>query len=289
MSTVNPEIGQSIKAAGLATNLHDVGAGEPLVLLHGSGPGVTGWANWRGVIPSLAEQFRVIAPDLSGFGYTERRADTEYGMSHWLEHLAGILDALDLNQINLVGNSFGGALALAFAIRHPDRVKRLILMGSVGVPFAITPGLNAVWGYTPSRNNMREIVGWFGASPDLANNDELVELRYQASVRPGYQDSYQRMFPAPRQRWVDALCSDEADIRALPHETLIIHGREDRVIPVETSWTLAQWIPNAQFHLFSHCGHWTQIEQQQRFIRQVSDFLLEGRQQNNATDNAREA
>lgn len=83
------------------------------------------------------------------------------------------------------------------------------------------------------------------------------------------------MFPAPRQRWVDAMASSEADIRALPHETLIVHGREDEVIPLQTSLTLAQWINKSQLHVFGRCGHWTQIEHSQRFINLVSGFLVE--------------
>ena len=106
-------------------------------------------------------------------------------------------------------------------------------------------------------------------------SDDLARMRYEASVRPGFHESYAEMFPAPRQRWVDAMASAEADIRALPHETLVIHGREDRVIPLSNSLTLAQWIPNAQLHVFGHCGHWTQIEHNARFNRLVGDFLAE--------------
>jgi 2-hydroxymuconate-semialdehyde hydrolase len=188
----------------------------------------------------------------------------------------GVMDALDLEQVNLVGNSFGGAVALALAIRHPERVRRLALMGSVGVPFPITEGLDAVWGYTPSFENMRRLVQLFAYNQQLVT-DELAELRYQASIRPGFQESFAAMFPAPRQRWVDAMASPEEAIRALPHETLILHGREDKIIPIDTSLTLMQWIPNAQLHVFGHCGHWTQIEQAERFIRLVTDFVLESR------------
>ncbi len=272
----NPEIGQEIVAGGYRTNLHDRGQGEPLMLIHGSGPGVTAWANWRGVIPSLSETFRVVAPDMLGFGYSERPEDGQYNLDRWVEHAVGIMDALDLEQVNLVGNSFGGAVALALAIRHPERVRRLALMGSVGVPFPISEGLDAVWGYTPSLENMRRLVQLFAYNQELVT-DELAALRYQASIRPGFQESFAAMFPAPRQRWVDAMTSPEAAIRALPHETLILHGREDRVIPLDTSLTLMQWIPKAQLHVFGHCGHWTQIEHAQRFIRLLRDFVLEGR------------
>ena len=163
---------------------------------------------------------------------------------------------------------------MALAIRAPERVRRLVLMGSVGVPFPITEGLDAVWGYQASFENMRRIMDYFAWSRELVT-DELAKLRYEASIRPGFQESFSAMFPAPRQRWVDAMTSAEADIRALPHETLIIHGREDKVIPLSNSLTLADWIPNAQLHVFGHCGHWTQIEHSARFNRLVGDFLAE--------------
>ena len=270
----NPEIGQTIDAGGIATNFHAMGSGEPVVLIHGSGPGVTGWANWRLTLPALAEQFRVYAPDMVGFGYTERPADIDYGMEAWLQHLADFVDESGEQQINLVGNSFGGALALAFAIRYPQRIKRLVLMGSVGVSFELTEGLDQVWGYTPSLENMKAIMGYFAYDQSLMS-DDLAELRYRASIRPGYQESFASMFPAPRQRWVDAMASPEADIRALDLETLIVHGRDDKVIPLATSLRLAELIDRSQLHVFGRCGHWTQIEHAARFNRLVSDFLTE--------------
>ena len=105
--------------------------------------------------------------------------------------------------------------------------------------------------------------------------DELAEMRYQASIRPGFQESFAAMFPAPRQRWVDNLASREEDIRALPHETLVLHGREDEVIPLEASLKLAELIDRAQLHVFGRCGHWTQIEHAGRFARLVNDFFDE--------------
>lgn len=257
-----------------ATHCHDLGRGPPVLLLHGSGPGVSAWANWRLLLPVLASNRRVIAPDLVGFGDTERPADAAYTMATWLDQVIAVLDALDLPRVDLVGNSFGGALALALAIRAPQRVRRLVLMGSVGVPFPITPGLDAVWGYEPSLQAMKGLLDVFAYDRSLVT-DELAELRYRASVQPGYQQAYSAMFPAPRQRWVDAMASAEADIRALEHETLVIHGREDRVIPLSTSLTLAQWIPNSQLHVFGHCGHWTQIEHAARFAGLLEAFFAE--------------
>lgn len=271
---LNPEIARSIVAAGIKTNYHDLGSGFPLLMLHGSGPGVSAWANWRLVMPQLAERARVIAPDMAGFGYTERRPDLRYDMDTWVAQAVGMLDALGIEQADLVGNSFGGGLALQVAIRHPQRIRRLVLMGSVGVRFDITPALDAVWGYTPSIETMRGLLDLFAYDRSLVN-DDLAKLRYEATIRPGFQESFASMFPAPRQRWVDAMASNVEDIKALPHETLVIHGREDQVIPLDTSLTLAQWIPNAQLHVYGKCGHWTQIEHAARFARLVGDFLNE--------------
>lgn len=270
----NPEIGAAIVAAGIRTNYHDVGQGFPVLLIHGSGPGVSAWANWRLTLPRLAGRARVLAPDMVGFGHTERPAGIAYGMDTWVRHALGFLDAMGIDRADVVGNSFGGALALALASRHPQRVRRLVLMGAAGVPFALTPGLDAVWGYEPSVQAMRRLLDIFAYDRQLVN-DELAELRYRASVRPGVQEAFAAMFPAPRQRWVDALASPEAAIRALPHETLIVHGREDRVIPLSNALTLSRWIHRSQLHVFGRCGHWTQIEHAERFARLVGDFLAE--------------
>ena len=270
----NLEIANSIRTGAFHTNVHDLGEGAPVLFIHGSGPGVSAWANWRLVLPVLAQTRRVIAPDMAGFGFTERVPGAAYTMDAWVQQALVLLDALDIERADVVGNSFGGALALALAIRASHRVRRLVLMGSVGVPFAITPGLDAVWGYTPSFANMRRIMDVFAFDRALVT-DELAQLRYEASTRPGFQETFGAMFPAPRQRWVDAMTSPEAAIRALPHETLLIHGREDQVIPLATSLTLSQWIPRSQLHVFGRCGHWTQIEHSARFARLVGDFLDE--------------
>jgi 2-hydroxymuconate-semialdehyde hydrolase len=270
----NPEIGKTIVTNGIRTNYHDSGSGFPVLLIHGSGPGVSAWANWRLTIPALAAGRRVIAPDMVGFGYSERPVGIAYSMDTWVAQAVGLLDALKIEQADLVGNSFGGGLALALAIRHPQRVRRLVLMGAAGVHFPLTAGLDAVWGYQPSIANMRALLDIFAFDRTLMS-DELAELRFKASIQPGFQEAFASMFPAPRQNGVDALASREEDIRALPHETLVIHGREDQVLPLQNSLTLANWIERAQLHVFGRCGHWTQIEHAARFTQLVGNFLAE--------------
>ena len=271
-SDEKPEIGATADANGIKTNYLEAGKGDPVVLIHGSGPGVTSYANWRLVLPALAENFRVLAPDMVGFGFTERPANIEYGLQTWADQVVGLMDTLELPTAHMVGNSFGGAIALRIATQHPDRVGKLVLMGSMGVPFPITEGLERVWGYEPSFENMRKVLDVFAYSRDLVN-DELAEVRYRGSIQPGFQESFAAMFPAPRQRWVEAMCTPEDDIRRLPHRTLIVHGREDQVIPVQTSLRLMELIDNADLSVFSHCGHWSMIERTEDFNRSVSEFF----------------
>ena len=270
----SPEIGSSINAGGILTNYHDQGEGAPVVLLHGSGPGVSAWANWRPVLPHLAQNFRTIAPDIVGFGFTERPEGISYDMETWLKHALGFLDAMEIDKAHVVGNSFGGALSVALAVHAPERVSRLVLMGSVGVEFELTEGLDFTWGYTPSLDNMRKLLDLFAYNRALVT-DELAQLRYEASMRPGVQEAYAAMFPAPRQDGIRKICSQEADVKNIEHETLIIHGRDDLVIPVSCSEDLFRCIRNSQLHIFGNCGHWTQIEHNRRFNQLVTDFLLE--------------
>ena len=190
MSTINLEGADAryVRTGAVQTYVHDVGQGAPVLLIHGSGPGVSAWVNWRPVMPALARQRRVIAPDMLGFGLSDRPAGQVYNMDVWVQQAIDLLDALGLPQVDLVGNSFGGGLSLALAIRAPERVRRLVLMGAVGVPFAITPALDAVWGYTPSLAAMRGLPDVF-AYDRGRGTDELAQLRHEATIVPGVQES----------------------------------------------------------------------------------------------------
>jgi 2-hydroxymuconate-semialdehyde hydrolase len=153
-------------------------------------------------------------------------------------------------------------------------VRKLVLMGSVGVPFPITPGLDAVWGYEPSFENMRGLLDSLPYDRALAT-DELAELRYQASIQPGFQEVLRRDVPGP----APALgrCTGQR-LRRHPRAAaryLIIHGRDDQVIPLDNSLPSITWISVRKLHMFGRCGHWTQIEHAARFNRLVGDFLAE--------------
>ncbi|MDP3495256.1 MAG: alpha/beta hydrolase [Hyphomonadaceae bacterium] len=271
-----PEIGRSIVAGGIATNYHDHGAGPPLLLIHGSGPGVSAWANWSRNIPVLSQDFRVIAPDLVGFGYSTHPAGAVDDKSVWVRQVIGLLDALEIDKISVLGNSFGGAIALALMIAHPDRVHRAVLMGSVGLKGPVSDALDFLWSYTPSLENMREAIGKL-AYDESRITDELVQMRHEAAARPEAHRSYAATFGgAPRQRALDMLSSEEADIGRIAHEVLILHGAFDKVIPLQTSIRLHQLIRNSDLHSFAGCGHWVQIERAASFNRLVRQFVDQG-------------
>jgi 2-hydroxymuconate-semialdehyde hydrolase len=273
--TITPS---QLNVAGVATAVIDTGTpggatAPPVLLLHGSGPGVTAIANWRPVIPALSADRRVIAPDQLGFGGTATGDQRRYGRAAWTEHALALLDSLAVGPVDIIGNSMGGAVALSIAAARPGVVRRIVLMGSMGVAMALPYGLNVVWGYAPGMEQMRQVIGLFAHNRELIT-DELVELRYRASLDPPVRDSWAAMFPEPRQRWVDDLALSGAELAAIGAPVLLVHGRDDRVVPWrDSSAQLVDLLPDSRLHVLSGCGHWTMIEKTADFLAVVQPFL----------------
>ena len=267
-----------VDVGGVPTAVIDTGTpvgatAPPVLLLHGSGPGVTAVANWRPVIPALSGGRRVVAPDQLGFGGTATGEPRTYGRTAWTGHALALMDTLGIGTVDIIGNSMGGAVALSIAATRPQAVRRLVLMGSMGVAMALPGGLDAVWGYTPGIEQMRRVIGLFAHNRDLIT-DELVELRYRASLDPPVRDSWAAMFPAPRQRWVDDLALPGAELAAIGAPVLLVHGRDDRVVPWRSSSAqLVDLLPDARLHVLAGCGHWTMIERTADFLAVVQPFL----------------
>lgn len=270
-STSSPAIGRSVDASGIQTNYHEAGSGFPVLMLHGSGVGVSGYANWRYTMPEIGRCFRAIAMDMVGFGYSACPPDAQYSLDYWVDHVIAFLDAMGIEQTHLLGNSFGGGLALAVTARHPQRVSRLVLMGSIGTEFTAPAAFNAGHGYEPTVERMRTLLKNFTFFPDSIT-DEAVQLRYQTSTRAGYQSTFEKLFPGSREQKMKAMITPDEQIKAIANEVLLIHGREDRVVPVETSERLFKLIPKSELHLFGQCGHWSHIDRAAHFNQLVLDF-----------------
>ncbi len=268
-------IGKTLTAAGHRTNYHEAGQGKPLFLLHGSGPGVSGWTNWARTMPAFSDQWRVIVPDIAGFGFTDFQEGVKYDIKLWVSHLVGIMDALDIPKADFVGNSFGGALAIGLAVFAPERVDKLVLLGTPAGEFVQTPGLRGAWEYEPSLENMRTLMERFPYDKSLVT-DELVQSRFEASSRPGAQEALRKLIPKPAEEGETIVKGfPAAALAKIKAPTLVVHGREDKVVPPECGMLIAQTVPQADLHLFGQCGHWVQAEQATRFTWLVRNFLSE--------------
>ena len=275
--------GRTIDAGGISTHYHEAGSGPPVLLLHGSGPGVSAWANWRLTIPALARNYRVIAPDLVGFGCTERPGDIRYSLQTWSNHVWSFLDALGIKQTSVVGNSLGGRIALDMAAQRPDRLHRMVLMGAPGIGMTFTDGLKALREYQPSEQNMRQLLlSYFAVDPAIIT-DDLVRTRYEASVAPGAFETYRDMFFSPRHAGSE-LGITEQQVKSVTTRTLLVHGHQDKVVPVQVAWNMLRLLPDAELAVFDRCGHWTQIERADDFNDLVANFLGQaGRARNSPT------
>jgi pimeloyl-ACP methyl ester carboxylesterase len=263
---------RTIDAGGIETSYLEAGSGETVLMLHGSGPGVSALANWQRNIPALAQRFHVLAPDIVGFGTTERTEDIIYSLRTWTDHVWAFVDAHGIEKARVIGNSLGGRIALQMATDQPDRIAKMVLMGTPGVGMTPTEGLAALRAYEPSHNAMRELLrNYFAVDPAMIT-DELVKIRFEASIADGAYDAYRAMFFDPRHAGTE-LGITESEVRTIATPTLLIHGREDKVVPLQVSVTMLGLLPNADLHVFSACGHWTQIERADEFCAVVCDYL----------------
>jgi 2-hydroxymuconate-semialdehyde hydrolase len=275
--TLDPDsISRTLTVMGVETYFHDAGDGPPLLLLHGSGPGVSAWSNWRPVYAALSENFRVIAPDQIGFNRTQPAGPVEYGRKLWTDHALALVDELGFERFSVVGNSMGGAIALSLAVARPEAIDRIVAMGTMGIGGEIPAGLAEVWGYDPSPEAMRRLIELFAYDQSIVT-DELVQMRYQASAEPVVRDAFAAMFPEPRQSGLDDLALSEEELRSIERPVLLAHGYHDVIVPLRsTSLPLMDVLQDAQLHAFGNSGHWVMIEQARAFSAAVLAFLQEG-------------
>lgn len=255
-------------------HLHQAGTGHPIVMLHGSGPGATGWSNFNPNMAVLAEDFQVIAPDMPGWGKSHA---VSYEDRDHVTSAVQLLDALGIEKAAFVGNSMGGATSLKVAARYPDRVSHVITMGSGAPgPRMFSPGNGPSEGLKilhrgyrdPSPETMRALVDIMSFDPAFAS-DELVQQRSDnARARQDHLDNFAAGFGQPRRG--EATMADMTSITA---PALIIHGRDDRVVHFEAGLRLVSMIADSRLLLLNRCGHWAQLEHADEFNRVVRDFV----------------
>ncbi|MDD3765388.1 MAG: alpha/beta hydrolase [Nevskiales bacterium] len=262
-------------ANGYRINYIDQGSGPVVVFLHGSGNGASGYSNFKGNYPALvAAGYRCIVPDLIGYGYSDKPDHVEYPLSFFIECIRQLLDAIGVERCTLVGNSLGGAIALGFALEHPQTVERLVLMAPGGLndlpDYLAMPGMAMMFGLfssgepvTPER--MKEFfVKAFVVNPDVID-DQLVGERHAIMQLQNPQVIKTMKVPNMTDRLGEIGCP-----------TLALWGLNEQMMPDSGILRLAKGMPNCRMVLVPQCGHWVMLEHRELFNRTVIDFLQNG-------------
>ncbi|MFB9923085.1 alpha/beta fold hydrolase [Amycolatopsis halotolerans] len=257
------------------------GDGPPLVLLHGSGPGVTGWRNFGANLPTFAPHYRTIVLEFPGFGVSD-----DFGAAHPMQSagaaVRALLDGLSLDRVRMVGNSMGGFVATDFALSSPERVERLVTIGGIGTPiFSSQPGEGIVRLSEFVENPTRDaLVAWLRSMvyDQSMVTEQLIEERWAQATDPATLENSRRMYGAAALTAMAAAARNAetpawAKLRHLTTPTLITWGRDDRVSPVDMSLLPMRTLPKGEIHIFPNCGHWVMIEQKAAWEATVLAFL----------------
>jgi 2-hydroxy-6-oxonona-2,4-dienedioate hydrolase len=257
---------------------NDCGTGPGVVvMLHGSGPGASGWANFhRNVEPVVAAGWRVLLIDCPGWSRSDSVVCTGSRSDLNARVTKGVLDALGIERAHLIGNSMGGHSAVAFALACPERAGRLVLMGGgIGGPSQFMPmpteGIKLIQALyrDPTIENLKRMMAAF-----VFDTSSLTEDLYRARLenmlaRRDHLENFVKSIAANPRQFPD-YGHRLGEVKA---RTLIVWGRDDRFVPFDIGLRLAWGLPDADLHLFSRCGHWAQWEHADKFNRLVVDFL----------------
>ncbi|WP_016743937.1 alpha/beta fold hydrolase [Rhizorhabdus wittichii] len=261
---------------GVKYHYHDIGTGEPLILIHGGGPGASGWSNYSRNVEALSRQFRLIIPDLVGYGQSDKPVLEGSRFGIYAKGMLGLMSRIGIEKVHVVGNSLGGGTAIKMALEAPDRIGRLILMGPAGLLAPSTPmptlGVRQIMefygGEGPTREKLRAFLQTMVYDSSFLT-EELLDGRIAAATQPDLlaNPPLGRGGPPP----IEALWKE--NLAGITHDTLILWGREDRVNPMDMHLTLLAQLPNAQFTVFTRCGHWVQWEKAKAFNALVASFV----------------
>jgi len=260
---------------------HEAGEGSALLFLHGSGPGVTGWRNFRGIVATFARHFRCLILEFPGFGVSDDFGGHPMVTAHGA--VVTFVDALGLDSVDIIGNSMGGGVGINYAIRHPAKIGRLVTIGGIGTNI-FTPGpsegIRLLQEFTENPTRQR-LVDWLHSmvyDPSLVT-EELIEERWELATDPPTLESARRMYgKAAFAAMMTMMHKSDAPLPwALMHKvqapTLLTWGRDDRVSPLDMALIPMRTIANAELHVFPKCGHWAMIEAKEAFEDTVLGFL----------------
>lgn len=271
---------RKVKTGSYETLLHEGGTHnkESIIFLHGSGPGASANSNWQQVLPEYVEKFHVLAIDLVGFGETDHPTTYPSNGVEWMnwrvQQVLDLMEALEIKKANLVGNSLGGVIALHLVMDSPEKFDRVVLMGAGGGLTEPTPELAKLSNFhkDPTPKALKNLLSWF--LYDMTGMEEklnqIVETRMELFNRPEVRKSYEENFT--KSSLSDMLIPPSA-LKRMKNEFLLIHGHQDRFVPLASSLYVLDYLENAELHVFKRCGHWAQIEQKDQFLKLTKDFF----------------
>ena len=280
IASVEPASGRIIGAAGRDIFVVEVGEGPPLLMLHGGGPGATGMSNFSRNIPTLADRFRVIAPDMPGYGRSSKGLDRKDPFGDLARAMLGLLDALGVEKAHVLGNSLGGSCALRLALEAPERADRLVLLGPGGIDTSRRPPtegllhlLDYYSGEGPTREKFEQFLRKDLVFDGAALPDALIAARYAASIDPAVVANPPLVRPKDLSNARALDLTLDPSLSGLQTPTLVLWGVEDRVNPASGGRSLQERMPNCDLYLFSRTGHWVQWERAAQFNAATSAFL----------------
>jgi len=278
--TSSTMVERTVRVDGKTIFVAETGTGAAVVLLHGGGPGASGVSNYSRNIDALAENFRVLVPDMPGYGRSSKGVDRSDPFGYLADHIRGMLDQLGIQRAHMVGNSYGGSCALRLALDTPHRVDKLVLMGPGGVGTSRglpTAGLKSLLSYYsgdgPSLEKLRTFIRTYLVYDDSAVPESLIESRYAASIDPEVVAS------PPLQRpggWGALRRMDftrDRRLESLKTAALVIWGRDDKVNKPSGAAMLGKRMPNADVLITANTGHWVQWERAEFFNAVTTAFL----------------
>ena len=278
--TSNTMAERTVRVNGKQIFVAEEGTGFPVVLLHGGGPGASGVSNYSRNIDALAQHFRVIVPDMPGYGRSAKGVDRSDPFGYLADHIRGMLDELGIDRAHLVGNSYGGSCALRLALDTPQRVDKLVLMGPGGVGTTRglpTAGLKSLLAYYggdgPSVDKLRTFIRTYLVYDGDAVPDSLIESRYAASIDPEVVANPPLQRPAGLGTLWRMDFTRDRRLGTLETPTLVIWGRDDKVNKPSGATMLGERMPNTDLLITANTGHWVQWERADFFNAVTTAFL----------------
>jgi pimeloyl-ACP methyl ester carboxylesterase len=265
-----------LQAGGVRLHYNDIGAGSPVLCLHGGGPGASGWSNFSQNVPALSAKYRLLLVDMPQFGRSEKVVIQEGRLTYVARVLKDFLDRLGIAKAHMIGNSMGAQTAFKFAMDYPDRIDRLVAMGNGAVTQTVftprpTEGVKLIQGFYkgagPTREKLRRLIETLVYDSSFLT-DALLEQRFAAANDPETVALWAKN-PPPNEDIMHLLGKVEC-------RTLLIWGLEDRFAPIEGGLAQLKRLKDARLHVFAQCGHWAQVERAREFERLVLDFLAGG-------------